>query len=369
MRQPIRSVIILIQIVLVALLTIFATHNLGLCEDIKIGAIASLTGPAGEQGRNWSEGAQLAAEQLSTAETKIQLIVEDDQTQPARVASAFQKLAQLDHVQGLIAGTWDYLGEAAYPLAQRARLPLITPTNPVEILSAGAQKNPYIFTNGLSLAAEEEVINKFFIEQKIKSVGIIYPNLPFGQLHAAMIKRIISALGLSVSFDLEFPVEGAYQDSLKLGALKARDTQPDIVFTVIDYNGLDILTNEFKRLGANAKILTTQHLDRAFEFSKDPARYTNVYAVYPMIKSGDFAAAYQKKFGHPARVYAAEGYDACTFLVKLITARIDPAASSITELKFEGVTGMHFFPAKMRAVSDSKAIIMTTRDGVFAEYK
>lgn len=336
-------------------------------ETIKVGAIASLTGPAGEQGRNWAEGAQLAAQELSDSNRTVQIILEDDQTQPERVAIAFQKLTQIDHVQALIAGTWDYLGEAVYPLAQRAHIALITPSNPFEILSPNAQKNPFIFSNGLSLQSESEVIKQFFTSQKVQTVGIIYPNLPFGQLHAEMIKKLVAELNLKISFDLEFPVEGAYQDSLKLGAIKARDSNPDVIFAVLDYNGIDLITKEFKRLGATSKILTTQHLDRAFEFSNDPERYKNMYAVYPKLSSSKFEESYQKKFGHPPHVYAAQGYDACKFLVELINRKIDlTAAMNDSKFTFNGITGEHFFPPLQRSVSKSAAVIMTTKDGKFA---
>jgi branched-chain amino acid transport system substrate-binding protein len=86
-------------------------------SQIRIGAIASLTGAAGEQGTNWVQGATLAIEEANAAGTEAVLSVEDDQTQPAKVVSGLNKLIQVNRVQAVIGGTWDFLAEAAFPVA------------------------------------------------------------------------------------------------------------------------------------------------------------------------------------------------------------------------------------------------------------
>mgnify|MGYP005700136941 FL=1 len=102
------------------ILTLFLLTAINVFADtkkIKIGAIASLTGPAAEQGKNWVDGATLAVKALEKQGISIEFIVEDDASKPAQVHTAFNKLVSIDQVQGVIGGTWDFLAEAANPLS------------------------------------------------------------------------------------------------------------------------------------------------------------------------------------------------------------------------------------------------------------
>ena len=89
-------------------------------DEIRIGLIASLTGPAGEQGKNWMRGAKLAAKELKAKGVKLSLVVEDDRTLPAETVKSVQKLVHVDNVDALVGGTWDYLVESASPIEQQS---------------------------------------------------------------------------------------------------------------------------------------------------------------------------------------------------------------------------------------------------------
>ena len=66
-------------------------------EPLKIGVVASLTGPAAEGGRYTIQGAKLAAEEVNKTGgvlgRPIELVIEDDQTTNPGVVLAFSKLA------------------------------------------------------------------------------------------------------------------------------------------------------------------------------------------------------------------------------------------------------------------------------------
>jgi ABC-type branched-subunit amino acid transport system substrate-binding protein len=111
---------------LILLLPLMAAAEDTNLKRTKLGAIVSLTGDAARNGRNWLEGAQLAIDELQAEGRQISLVVEDDGTVPARVATSFVKLATVDRVGGIIGGTWDFLAETAYPLAKQYRVPFIT---------------------------------------------------------------------------------------------------------------------------------------------------------------------------------------------------------------------------------------------------
>ena len=336
-------------------------------QVITIGALASLTGPAAEQGRNWLEGAMLAAEELSSKGQQVQLKVEDDQTTPARVPGIVRKLVSIDGAQALIGGTWDYLGEAAYPVVLKMKVPYITPTNPPELLDGFSKDNPYIFTNGLSLKATESAIRSFLISQKPESISIVVPKVTFGVLHGEMLQKLAAELNIRVTARHDFDLAG-YQETLRSLALKiARVERPALVFCLAEYSTLDLFVSQLETQKFFPLILNTQHLDQAIILSGRPERYSRAFGLYPQIKDPEFSARYSARFGHPPRVYSANGYDAVNFLVTALRAGTDLSKPGF---EYRGILGAYKARADTRALlSEDRAVIMGLKDGKFVEYR
>lgn len=335
-------------------------------SPIKLGAIVSLTGPAAEQGKNWLNGAQLAKEELLSQGLTLELVVEDDTTQSSKVVTTFQKLVNLDRVDAILGGTWDYLAETAYPLAAQYRKPFLTPTNPPELISAAARSNSFVFTNALTLSAEKLAIEALLKDEGVTSIALIYPDIPWGQSHATIMKGLARELGLKIVYENQFPLE-AYLDIFKISALKVSHAKPDLLYVTFDYNGLDLITSELEKLKSNPVLLDTQHLDVAMDFSKRAAKYKNAFGIYPeAIENREFEARYKAKYGSGPRVYAAEGYDALMFLARALQAGVnlgDPESS----FQYMGVSGVHRLPTKNRGLVENKAIVMSGRTGKFAK--
>ena len=334
---------------------------------IKLGAVVSLSGDAARNGQNWLEGAQLAAEELNASGDRVDLLVEDDATVPGRAATAFVKLATVDKVQGIVGGTWDFLAETVYPLARQHRVPFVTPTNPLEVMSAAARENPWIFTNAPSLAAERPVIREFLLKQGIKSLGTITINVPYGSLHAALMKELADELGITLLHQNEVTYSG-FHDTIRLGVLKASEKTPDLVFTVLNYEGVDFMLREMERLKIGPQVLMTHTLNEAFDFARSPQRYRRAHGIFPKIADSDFSDRFRKKYSRLPYDYAAAGYDALLFLAKALKAGVNLAAPDAA-FEYPGVTGLHRLPAPTRSLVDSRAEILTTHGGKLEAYE
>lgn len=340
------------------------------CETskIKVGAIASLTGPAAEQGKSWLDGAKLAASELNKNGIPIELLIEDDATSNMKVASAFQKFANVDKVSAIIGGTWDYLAETAYPLAKSYKVPFFTVTNPVEILPAAVKSNPWIFTSGLSLKAESLAAKEFLTKQQVKSVALVYPNIAWGLKHAEMMDALCKQLNLQVVFRNEFPIEG-YLDIIKISAQKIARIKPDLVYVTFDYNGLDLLTSEFERLKFMPLILDTQHLHSALELAKNAHKFRSTFGIYPKsVLDRDFQEKFKEMFAKYPNVYAAEGYDTLNFVGQGLMRKIE-FADNKANFVYSGITGEFRLPAPTRSLVESLAVIMQVKDGVFQKFE
>lgn len=332
-----------------------------LIAEVKVGAIASLQGGAAEQGRSWLDGATLAVEELNREGIASKLIVEDDSTQSARAASAFNKLVQIDHVNGIIAGTWDFLGEAVYPLALRNKIFTLTPSNQKENLSLEAKRNPFVITNGLSLLAEERVIEPFLKSAKKKTIGIVSVQVPFATSHVTMLKPILDRLDLELVAEVELSLDDQLT-AFKVAAQKISRKSPDIIYLVADYNQLDIFMTELGNIKSFPIVITTQHLEGAFELSnQNQARYKNCYGVHPKYTDSDFASRFTIRFGHSPKVFAAEGYDAAQYLVRAFVSSPDGPKSP--GFSYQGLKGKYQYKTGQNALVEDEAVIVGYRDG------
>lgn len=334
-------------------------------RTIVLGAIASLTGPAAEQGQNWVNGAKLAVKNLALQDgIKVNLHVEDDGSRAAAVPIAFSKLVSVYKAQAIVGGTWDYLAAAAGPAAKRLGVPFITPTNPVEIIEPITFGNRWFFTAGLSIRATEEVMQQIVGKLRPEKVASIVVHVPFGLIHAEAFERVTESLGSKMVVKETFDISG-YLDSLKLLALKVSDTKPDLVLCVSDYVGLLAFTKEARRLGYHGMILTTQHLDEAAKLSRQPELWSSVVGIYPEIVGDFFANSYTLEFGERPKVYAAEGYDSVIFLARALRASID---LSRAPFRTTGVTGTLSSAPGVPDIGQLSAIPMIYRGGGLVPY-
>jgi branched-chain amino acid transport system substrate-binding protein len=340
------------------------THSAADERPISIGIIASLSGPAGEQGKNWFDGAELAVDDLATKDIWVTLHVEDDLTQPVNVAKAFQRLVSVEKVNAIVGGTWDFLGLTAYPLAARYKIPFITPTNPVEIVLEGAKNNPYVFTNGISIKAVEAAAEKFFAAHPVKSAGLLYPQLPWGRLNAEAIRKAAASKSIPIIAEETFPLDGDLADALRQASLKIFQKKPELVFIATDYNGVDLTLRLFQQLKFFPTALTAQHLDRAFELSHDTVRYDKAYGIYPLVVDSSFEKRFQARFNQPAKVFAANGYDAVMFLGQALAQKVDFLKRD-PSFVYQGATGEHKFRPGSPGLTEPTAVIMTTNGGYF----
>lgn len=339
-----------------------------IAEEISIGAIVSFEGGAGEQGRNWLEGAQLAVDDLQRDGIKVRLVVENDSTQSAKAVTSFQKLARIDHVQGVVGGTWDFLAEAVAPLSKSFRIPFVTPSNPKEVLSDSAKANPYVFSNGITLQAERIALRKFLLERPVTSIGIVSVSVPFAEAHNEMVAAIASELKIPVIAKEVISLEEP-PSTYKVAAQKLARKKPELVYVLTDYSTIDIFLAELQNLRWSPTVVTTQHLEDGFLLSNSNVeRYRNAFAVYPKYDRKRFDIPFLTRFKHPPRVFAANGYDAVQFLARVLHAGIDPALSTST-FEYDGVVGKHRLPTPDRGLVDDEAVIMGFESGVFAEAK
>ena len=336
-------------------------------EPVRIGAIVSLTGPAREQGQNWLNGAELARRELAAEGLNVELIVENDQTSAPQAVAAFRALHDLRKVRGVLGGTWDFLAEPLYPLAERARVPFLTMTNPIEILPTSANSARYVFTNAFSMRAAKVALRDLFRDRRPRKLAILTPAFAF----ALAYEQIVRELGDEFGIPIVFAEQPSYEDvsaSLKTMVTRIGRSGADTLSVFFGYEYLEQLTHELALQHVDVELVTSQHLDAAWKIARNRQPFAKAFGVYPFVKDSDFTRRYREAYGEPPPVYAAEGYDGLKLLARAAVDGIDLGAPS-RGFEHRGVIGTYRFPTESREIGSAEAVIMTTMDGTFAPYR
>jgi len=146
-------------------------------ENIKIGIITDLTGPAAYWGESTRIGAELALEDLRTRGYTVEYVYEDYKLDPAIAASAAQKITTIDRVDAAYIELNPGVVAAA-PIIASARIPMIYDAAVVSPLLVSEN----FFKTYLDYEAGCEELAHKFKEEGVTRLGTLKLNLENGDL-------------------------------------------------------------------------------------------------------------------------------------------------------------------------------------------
>lgn len=152
-------------------------------EPYKIGAIFSVTGANAPLGEPEKKALLLLVDKLNkaggVAGHQIEMVVEDDESDPAKAVAAVNKLITVDKVLAIIGGTGSGNAMAIKPIATSKKIPYIS-VAAGNVITDTDFKWTFRAPAKNSLAAEAALT---YIEKtlKAKSIAILYDSNAFGQ--------------------------------------------------------------------------------------------------------------------------------------------------------------------------------------------
>ena len=334
--------------------------------DIVIGMYGSLTGNDGSFGQSSKEGTQLAVDEINATRDavmkgrKFQVLIEDDQSKPEEASSAVTKLITQDKVVAVLGEVASTRTLAAAPLAQRYKVPLITPASTnVRVTEVG----DYIFRICFIDSFQGEVLAKFaFNDLKARRVAIL--------------KEITSdySVGLTESVLEHFtklggmvlpPVSYSAKDSdFKAVLTQIRSQKPDALFVPGYYAEAAIITRQARELGMKMPILGGDGwVGDALAGGRDALNNTFISNHYsgdnpsPLVQN--FVSSYRKRFGREPDAIAALAYDAVKVLADAMrragTTDGEKVRDALAKADVAGVTGQLKMNAKRNV--DKPAVV------------
>lgn len=248
----------------------------GASAQIKIGVIQPLTGPFAASGNYVANGARIAADEINgkggVLGQKIELVIEDNKSNPTEAAAVAEKLIVRDKVP-VIMGAWgSSFTLAVMPKLMEHKVPMLVETSSSgKITTSG---NPYIFRISPPSSVEAEAFKDRAAKLGIKKVDFLVVNNDWGRGAAEDFGKVFKEKGIQVGH-VETMDQAAQDMSAQLNKIKNSDADTLVVTTAVEQ-----LTNVFKQaaaLGLKRRIITTggsQNPDQLIEQAGPAANET-----------------------------------------------------------------------------------------------
>jgi branched-chain amino acid transport system substrate-binding protein len=225
-------------------------------ETIKIGVNQPLTGAVAASGTYVAQGAQIAAEEINANGgidgKKIELIIEDNKSNPKEAVAAAEKLIVRDKVPVMM-GAWS----STYTLAVMPKLMEYEVPMVVETSSSGkitTQGNPWVFrispTSEMEALAFKDKVDAF----KITKANFLSVNNDWGLGAAEQFAKALKDKGIEVGV-VETMNADATDMSAQLSAIKAAGG--DTLFVTTGVEQLTLILKQAADLRLEQQIITT----------------------------------------------------------------------------------------------------------------
>jgi branched-chain amino acid transport system substrate-binding protein len=321
---------------------------------IKIGINQPLTGVVAASGNMVTAGAKIAAEDINAnggiLGKKIQLVIEDNKSNPTEAASVAEKLITSDKVSALV-GAWSSTYTlAVMPKLMEYKVPMIVETSSADKITSSG--NPYIFRISPTNSTEAKAFTRFVEPLGIKKADFLVVNNDWGLGAAAEFSKMLKEKGATVNRSLQ--MDAAAQDlSAQLSSIKSSDS--DTLFITTSVEQMTLLMKQAQGLGIKRKIVTTggtlpdQLIEQAGSAAND-SYHDAMFAPWFPDTAGDpdiakkFIATWTKAGLKPAGMpEGARGYDAVRILAKAIekAGAADPEniRAALWQVSYAGLTG------------------------------
>jgi len=166
-------------------------------DPIRIGILIPLTGATSQFGATMSRAAQIAAEEINAAGgingRKLELAIEDDQSNPEAAVRAARKLIDIDKVVSIGGSYASSVTSAIAPMCWEGKVVLETSSGADSITKLPHQG--YVFRTSPTVTLQGTRVGDFAVELGSKRMFFMGPQTPFAQSYIDIISGILTKAG------------------------------------------------------------------------------------------------------------------------------------------------------------------------------
>lgn len=323
-----------------------------LAQTIKVGAAVALTGRVSKEGKLVHDGYQIWLEEVNKRginvggrRMKVELILNDDESEPQTAVKLTEKLITQDKVQFILGPFSSPITQQTAVIGERYKMLTIAPQANSDSIYDGRLKYVFSVLPPASAYFRQVLNTAKGLSPAPKTVALLAGNQAFTLLAAQGAADHAKSLGLEVVYNDKYPTP-ATDLSAFLTQIKAKT--PDVVIVASFFQDGLLATKQMKELKLCPKLAAfsvgPEIPDWAKNLGKD-AEYTvgNAWWVGNMGWKGpdygssqDYAKRVQDKYGYPAGYHIASG----TAAGQLLQMAIERAGSTETDKVREALLAM-----------------------------
>lgn len=225
-------------------------------EEIKIGAILPLSGPAGWIGELRKMGFDLAAEEINSQGgingKRLKIIYEDDRNEPLQAVNAFRKLVTTIHPPAIIVAM-SASGMAVKPIASETKTVLFANGNHPELV----KENDWVFRVFLTSEQEAELMAKVaFQDLGLRKVALAYIDDASGEGGKNEFEKYYKELGGEIPIAEKYDKNGT---DFRAEVAKILSLGTEAVYVIGYGNAAGKLLNQLVELRYKGKVLGTMN--------------------------------------------------------------------------------------------------------------
>jgi branched-chain amino acid transport system substrate-binding protein len=324
-------------------------------QTIKIGVNEPLTGPFAASGTYVVNGAKIAADEINgkggVLGKKIELVIEDNKSNPTEAAAVAEKLITADKVP-VIMGAWgSSLTLAVMPKLLEYKVPMVVETSSSgKITTSG---NPYIFRISPPSSVEAAAFKNILSKLSMKKADFLVINNDWGRGAAEDFGKVLKAGNVDVGL-VETMDQAAQDMSAQLSKIKATDSDTIMVTTAVEQ--LTLVLKQAAALGIKKQIVTTggsqnpdQLITQAGTAANGTFHLTTFAPWYPDDTPNPVATKYfleewkRRGFNFAGATESFRGYDGIRTIAaameKAGKAEPDAITKALWETELQGLNG------------------------------
>ena len=371
------------RVLIATLGTAFAVGTAVAQEPIKIGVTQPLTGAFAASGNYVTQGAKMAEEAINASGgvfgRKIQLIVEDNKSNPTEAVSTAEKLISKDKVPVMMGAWSSTLTLAVMPKLMEYGVPMLVETSSSgKITTSG---NPWIFRISPTSEMEAKAFAPMAKSLGIKKADFLATNNDFGLGASKEFSDMLKASGVQIGV-METMDPKATDFSAQLAKIKA--SGGDTLFVTTAVEQITLVLKQAKDLQLKARIITTggsnspdQLIQQAGDAANGSLHLVFFTPWFPeAVKNPDIAKKFvadwnARKYNVGGLTEGFRGWDGIHTIVEAIKAagKPDPKAiqAALWKVKVKGINGDIAFikqgPAGQESAQNVPSVYLVKIDG------
>ena len=247
------TVIVVILIAFVVWRVYELRHNTA--NGITIGVAVAETGDAAEWGQGEYQVTKMLVDDFNAQGglngQPINLDVEDTKTTGDGTVNAVTKLINIDQVPVILGPTWVDSFQGANPIAEQAKVVMLTPSAALEAVHDKASFT-YLFSTFWPQIPEIHAMDSYMVAHGIKTLAIVNDNDPFDTEFSDNLSAESAKVGIRVIDREQFAVDA---NDFRTQILKMKQLKPDAIFVEINnVAGLGPFAKQVRTLGLTSGV-------------------------------------------------------------------------------------------------------------------